>query len=79
MKDEKSDVIRQQGRWNDLFSKKKKNRWMDAYEELCQHIEGQPEQARLILANRESDTYKAEPNNYRSTVTVETANTNINA
>jgi hypothetical protein len=43
MKDEKSDVIRQQGRWNDLFSKKKKNGWMDAYEELCQHIEGQPE------------------------------------
>jgi len=52
---------------------------MDAYEELCQHIEGQPEQAHYILANRESDTFKTEPHNYRSAVIVETANANINA
>ena len=52
---------------------------MDAYEELCQHIEGQPEQARRILANRESDTFKTEPN-YRSTVMiVQTTDANINA
>ena len=50
---------------------------MNAYEHLCQYIEGQPEQACCILANRESD--KTEPN-YRSTVMiVQTTDANINA
>jgi len=53
--------------------------WMNVYEELCQHIGGQPEQARRILANRESDTLKTESNNYPSAVIVETIDENINA
>jgi len=52
---------------------------MNAYKDLCQHTGGQPEQARRILANREFDTFKTDPNNYRSAVIVKTANTNINA
>ena len=52
---------------------------MNAYEHLCQYIEGQPEQACRILANRESDTFQTEPN-YRSTVMiVQTTDANINA
>ena len=34
---------------------------MNAYEDLCQRIEGQPEQARRILANRESYKFKMSP------------------
>ena len=52
---------------------------MNVYKELCQHIGGQPEQARRILANRESDTLKTESNNYHSAVIVETTDENINA
>ena len=52
---------------------------MNAYEELCQHTEGQPEQARRILAsNREFDTFQTDPNNFRSAVIVKTANAFIN-
>ena len=50
-----------------------------AYEELCQQTAVQPEQARLILANRESDTVETEPNSCRPTIIVQTANANINA
>ena len=53
--------------------------WINAYEDLCQHIEAQPEQAHRISANREFDTFKTEPNNYRSAVIAETVKANINA
>ena len=53
--------------------------WMSAYDELCQHIEVQPEQARQIVAIRESDTVRSDHNNYRSVVIAATLNANMNA